>query len=167
MRRMKGTSPVFAVLFFVCGVARVFAATEVAQDIRDLRALRSWHESEVNATDPPDQTCGVNVGGDTLLRLDMQLPPGISNRDANAQIGALDRKVTSFLATHGWSVMKVALSGGGIPDLTRCSQKQTAIAQIYKTTGRCTMGSPCTVYDGFAVVLYLPKIPAQVNSQRH
>ncbi len=44
----------------------------------------------------------------------------------------------------------------GIPDVWRCYQKDGTIVQIFKTTGRCTMNSPCTVYDGFVVITYAP-----------
>jgi hypothetical protein len=77
--------------------------------------------------------------------------------DAHSRINTLDSTVTSFLANRGWSRMKLGRNSVGIPDLTRCFQREAAVAQIYKTTGRCAMNSPCTAYDGFTVVLYLPK----------
>lgn len=51
--------------------------------------------------------------------------------------------------------MNVGANQGGIPNVKRCYQKRGAIVQIYETTGRCAMNSPCTAYDGFAVTFYL------------
>lgn len=151
-------------VLFACGAARVRAASDVVEDIRGLRHLQLWHESKDAVSGSPDQTCGISDPSDfRMLRFDMQLAASISDRDATAQVGVLDTKVSGFLKKHDWSVLKVASSGGGIPDLTRCYRKQSAIAQIYQTTGRCTMGSPCTAYDGFTIVMYLPKAPLPSN----
>jgi hypothetical protein len=106
----------------------------------------------------PDRVCGIaNPASYQVLRLATELAPRVSDSAATARIGALDRQITGFLADRGWMPISTGPNHGGIPDLTRCSGKQNAIAQIYKTTGRCTMNSPCTAYDGFTVVLYLPK----------
>ena len=159
MSRCAVTIGLFALFLGSVGNAR--AASGVAQDIRDLRQMKTWRASTPSLGGGPDATpdrvCGIeNPGGYEVLRLDMQLAPGLSDSAATAQIAAFDHKIGSFLTDRGWSPIKVSENHGGIPDLTRCSGKQGTVAQIYKTTGRCTMNSPCTAYDGYAVVLYLP-----------
>jgi hypothetical protein len=147
-----------ALILLVCGAAHIFAGSDLARDIRDLRQLQAWRASDVSSKGAPDQSCEItNLTRYKTLRLDLQLRPEVRDADANSRINALDSTVTSFLANRGWLRMKTERNSIGIPDLTRCFQKQAAVAQIYKTTGRCTMNSPCTAYDGFAVVLYLPK----------
>jgi hypothetical protein len=68
----------------------------------------------------------------------------------------VDQKVLALLQQKHWVAMKMG-KGSGIPNLRRCYRKSGVIAQIYETTGRCTMNTPCTAYDGFTVVFYLPK----------
>jgi hypothetical protein len=160
-------SALFVALFVLplCGFGPK-PATDVAQDLQDLRQMKAWRTSKTNLdagpATTPDQVCGIdNPASYQSLRLDIQLAPDVSDAAATAQIGALDRQITSFLADRGWTPVSAGAAHGGIPDLTRCSGKQKAIAQIYKTTGRCTMNSPCNAYDGFTVVLYLPRNPKQ------
>src|SRR6185312_5523130 len=160
MSRCAVTIGLFALFLGSVGNAR--AASGVAQDIRDLRQMKTWRASTPSLGGGPDATpdrvCGIeNPGGYEVLRLDMQLAPALSDSAATTQPAGLDRKITRFLTDRGWTPIKVSENHGGIPDLTRCSGKQGTVAQIYKTTGRCTMNSPCTAYDGYAVVLYLPK----------
>jgi hypothetical protein len=144
-------------ILFLCGGAYIVSASDLAQDVHALRELQPWVVSDVAGDAAPDQRCGIkNLRSYGLLRLELQLPPELSDHDADARISKIDRTVTRVLASRGWSAMKVSAKAGGIPDLSRCSHKQTAVAQIYKTTGRCTMNSPCRAYDGFAVMLYLP-----------
>lgn len=150
----------FALILF--GFSSANAATDVVQDIRDLRQMKAWRASTVSLTEgpdtAPDQACGIEKPGTyEALRLDTQIAPDLSDSAATSKIAALDRKISSFLADRGWTPIQIGGKHNGIPDLTRCSGKQRVIAQIYKTTGRCTMNSPCAAYDGFAVVLYLPK----------
>ena len=151
--------PTTLLMLFLCRITHAFSGTDLARDVSDLRQLQPWRVSQVNANvAPPAQSCGIaNLGEYNIVRLDLQLAPEVTDSDANSRISALDRNVTTFLSNRHWAPRKMASGRAGIPDLTRCSQKQAAVAQIYKTTGRCTMGSPCTVYDGFTVVLYLPK----------
>jgi hypothetical protein len=149
----------FALL--LCGFSRANAATDVSQDIRDVRQMKTWRTSRPNLTAGPAaapyQVCGIeNPDHYEVLRLDEQLAPQLSDSAATAQIAALDRRISRFLTGRGWTPIKLSGQRRGIPNLTRCFEKHETTVQIYKTTGRCTMNSPCKAYDGFAVVFYIP-----------
>jgi len=124
--------------------------------------METWRVSKADlAAGPgstPEQVCGIeNPGSYRTVRFDRQLSFDLSDTAATAQTTSIDENVSRFLTSRGWKPIKVSTHSHGIPDLTRCSRKETAFVQIYRTTGRCTMNSPCTAYDGFAVVFYLPR----------
>ena len=126
----------------------------IGADLRGLRSLAKWSEQRDPRRLPiPELTCGVGAGTPhSRIRLDHEVSG--SNDKANRHISDLDRRVVRYLADHHWTRMNVG-EGGGIPDMKRCFQKDGSIIQIFKTTTRCTMNSPCAVYDGFAAVLYV------------
>lgn len=88
------------------------------------------------------------------VRLDYEADMSLDGRSVNKQIQELDKRIVAQLTNHGWTPMKLG-PHSGIQDLTRCFQKNDSRVQIYKTTGRCTANSPCTVYDGFALTFYI------------
>lgn len=90
----------------------------------------------------------------TLIRLDHDADAALDNERAGKEIEKLDETVLRFLKKHGWSAMNSNADAG---QSKRCFQKNEVIAQIYKTTGRCTLHSTCKVYDGLTVTFYLPK----------
>lgn len=94
----------------------------------------------------------------TADRLDYEVPPTVDDQTASKQIESLDKRVVHYLRKAGW--MRISTEGlaGGIPNYRRCYSLKEATVEIFKTTGRCTMNTPCRVYDGFAVIVYgLPK----------
>jgi hypothetical protein len=137
-------------------------STTVSQDVRELDRLTDWRISSKGLPEPiaetPEQVCQIeHLDNYTRRRVDHEVDKELTNAEATSRIADLDRRVLAFLQTRGWTRLAARTNNGGIPDLTRCYKKQQTVVQIYRTTGRCTMNSPCTAYDGFTVVFYLPR----------
>ncbi len=131
---------------------------KVPQDFRNLRALTTWQVSEPRQNNTPDQVCNIaNMDRYEPIRMQHDLGSNIDDRSATQQIQRLDRKVVAYLRERRWSTMNVGPNRGEIPNVKRCYQKQGTIVQIYQTTGRCTMNTPCRAYDGFAITFYLSR----------
>jgi hypothetical protein len=100
----------------------------------------------------------------TQVKLDYEGDLSLHSTSANKQIQieALDiesKNSPSFQKT--WLVENEVggAANSGIPNRKRCFRKDNFIVQIYKSTERCNANSPCHVYDGFAVIFYIPKVP--------
>jgi hypothetical protein len=125
-----------------------------AADIAELQQLTKWSRSDAGSDSDPNFTCGVGANPSfERVRLDHEVNG--DNATVNRAISDLDRQVVAYLKKHGWSVKAMGIHSG-IPDMERCYQKDGFVVQVFKTTGRCTMNSPCTVYDGFSVITYAP-----------
>ncbi|MBV8810187.1 MAG: hypothetical protein JO033_16070 [Acidobacteriaceae bacterium] len=120
--------------------------------------MTTWQISEPTWQEAPAQACGIgNLPGYKRYRMDHGVSPKLSDKRATSQTAAFDHRVVAFLESRGWSRMDIGPNDGGIPNLKRCYKKQDAVVQIYETTARCTMNTPCRAYDGFAVSFYLPQ----------
>ena len=74
----------------------------------------------------------------------------VDDRAPGKVIAALDKRVSRYLLRSGW--LKIE-SSGGAPE-TRCYRLNDAVVEIYKTTGRCSMNTPCRAFDSIAVAVY-------------
>lgn len=96
-----------------------------------------------------------------------EVAPNTNDATTNREISELDHRVVRYLAQNGWSRMHLEEDEEGIPNMKRCFQKNGSVIQVFKTTGRCTMNSPCTAYDGYAIIIYLPgEFPQHGQAQR-
>lgn len=151
------TVRLFLVFTFLCATLG-YAADSVTPDLDGLRAMTTWNITQPNWPIVPDQSCSIRDPDHyERSRLDHEIGSDIEEKRATHQVALLDQKVTLYLKQHHWAAMDVGQNGREIPNVKRCYQKQGVIVQIYQTTGRCTMNSPCTAYDGFAITIYLPK----------
>ena len=138
-----------------CGAA--MGATGDPPELKQIQTLAVWRMSHPDVGDT-DDACGIkDAGAYEAVRLDFEADEEMKDASATAKVKALDQRVLQLLVQKRWTAVKMGKGGGGIPNLRRCYRKSGAIAQIYETTGRCTMNTPCTAYDGFTVVFYLPK----------
>lgn len=127
-------------------------SSKPAADITQLQELAKWAKGDPGSADP-SSTCGVGASSAyQRVRLDHEAAgdDATANRATN-----LDKRVVAFLVGRGWSVKDMG-AHSGIPDLKRCYQKDGFIVQVFKTTGRCAMNTPCTAYDGFSVITCTP-----------
>ena len=146
---------VAAGLVAACGAA--MAATGDPAELKQVQTMAVWRMSHPDVGDA-DDSCGIkDAGAYEAVRLDFEADEEMKDAAATAKVKALDQKVLALLQQKHWGAVKMGKGGGGIPNLRRCYRKSGVIAQIYETTGRCTMNTPCTVYDGFTVVFYVPK----------
>lgn len=155
-------SKILATLTVLLSFGTLLWSSEVLQDLHDLHSLVVWRASKTSQPSgpvaTPEQLCGIrDLSSYETQRLNQELPSSLSDEEATSQVEALDRKVVALLTKRNWSKIDMGGTSKGIPDLTRCYRKQGTILQIFKTTGRCTMNSPCTAYDGFTVNSFLPK----------
>jgi hypothetical protein len=138
-----------------CGVA--MAATGDPVELKQIQTMAVWRMSHPDVGSG-DDACGIkDAGAYEAVRLDFEADEEMKDAAATAKVKALDQKVLALLQQKHWAAIKMGKGGSGIPNVRRCYRKSGAIAQIYETTGRCTMNTPCTAYDGFTVVFYLPK----------
>ncbi len=139
-------------------IAKVDGADlSLTPDLAGLRELTVWKRSEPGTYLGADMTCNIrSLKEYKRVRLDHEITAAIDDKSANEEITRLDEQVVSLLIHAGWSDMQLE-ADMGIPNLKRCYRKGNAFVQIFKTTSRCTMNSPCTAYDGFSVTLYLPR----------
>ena len=139
------------------GSDRAIAATGDPQELKQIQTMAVWRMSHPDVGNA-DDACGVkDVGAYEAVRLDFEADEELKDTAATAKVKALDQKVLALLQQKHWVAIKMGKGESGIPNLRRCYRKSGVIAQIYQTTGRCTMNTPCTAYDGFTVVFYLPK----------
>ena len=148
-------------LVFVVGGLRPAEATAIPEELHGLGTIANWDVSEPqwNWELFPELACGIKDGRhryDTIL-MNHDVGSKLDNATATQQVKLLDDKVVRYLEQKSWAVMDVGPAGGQIPNTKRCYQKQGVIVQVYQTTGRCTMNTPCTAYDGFTVMIYTPK----------
>jgi hypothetical protein len=133
------------------------AATGDPPELKQIQTMAVWRMSHPDVGTAED-ACGItNAGAYEAVRLDFEADDDMNDAAATAAVKELDQKVLALLTQHRWVAVKVGNGGGGIPNLRRCYRKNGVIAQIYETTGRCTMNAPCTAYDGFTMAFYLPK----------
>ena len=147
------------VILLILGLAckPVLAADKVSQDLDALRGMTAWNVTQPTLPFTPDSACGISDPAHYHRNLlDHEIGSDVDNQRATHQIELLDRQVTGYLKQHHWTVMDVGSHGGAIPDLKRCYRKQGVVVQIFRTTGRCTMNSPCTAFDGFSIIVYQP-----------
>jgi len=138
-----------------CGIA--MAATGDPVELKQIQTMAVWRMSHPDVGSA-DDACGIkDAGAYEAVRLDYEADEEMKDAAATAKVKAVDQKVLALLQQKRWAAVKMGKGGGGIPNLRRCYRKGGIIAQIYETTGRCTMNTPCTAYDGFTVVFYLPK----------
>ena len=142
-------------LFAGCGVA--MAATGDPVELKQIQTMAVWRMSHPDVGSAEDACEIKDAGAYEAVRLDFEADEEMKDAAATAKVKALDQKVVALLQQKRWVAIKTSKGGSGIPNLRRCYRKSGAIAQIYQTTGRCTMNTPCTAYDGFTVVFYLPK----------
>jgi len=124
-------------------------------DIAQLHRLTEWTKHDSGTNRVPGETCGIGANTSyARTRMDHEVLTA-DDAIANREITDLDRRVVSYLLEHGWSVKPMGRHSG-IPDTKRCYQKDGFVVQVFKTTGRCTMNSTCTAYDGLSVITYTP-----------
>ena len=153
---------VWTLPFLCCVLApRVVPQTRgvALQTIGDLNALADWKMSAPTylyerMLGKPGMHCNIlDMRNYTTDRLDYEVPPTVDDQTANKQIENLDKRVVHYLRKAGWMRISTEGRAGGIPR-TRCYAVKEAMVEIFKTTGRCTMNTPCRVFDGFAVIVY-------------
>jgi hypothetical protein len=146
-----------AAAILAAGCMRADAATGDPPELKDVQKMAVWRMSHPDV-ETADDACGIkDAQAYEAVRLDYEVDSEEKDAAATAKVKALDQKVLTLLTQRRWVAVKMAKAGGGIPNLRRCYRKSGVIAQIYQTTGRCTMNTPCTAYDGFTVVFYMPK----------
>lgn len=152
------TGTILAALIGLAMGRPALSAASIPKELQGLRAITRWEISEPTWRWQSDQTCGLKDHDQyARVRMDHEVDSKLSNVAATRRIQALDRQVVRFLTNRAWSRIDLGPDTGEIPNGKRCYQKQGIVVQIYQTTGRCTMNTPCTAYDGFAVTLYLPR----------
>ena len=141
----------------IAGCGAAMAATGDPVELKQIQTMAVWRMSHPDVGSA-DDACGIkDSGAYEAVRLDFEADEELKAAAATAKVKAVDQKVLALLQQKHWVAIKMGKGGSGIPYLRRCYRKSDAIAQIYETTGRCTMNTPCTAYDGFTVVFYLPK----------
>jgi hypothetical protein len=139
------------------GCSGVRAATGDPPELKQIQTMAVWRMSHPDVGTAED-ACGMaNAGAYEVVRLDFEADDDMNDAAATAKVKALDQKVLQLFLQRRWTAIEMGKGGRGVPNLRRCYRKSGVIAQIYETTGRCTMNTPCTAYDGFTVVFYLPK----------
>ena len=137
--------------------AAAAGATGDPPELKQIQTLAVWRMSHPDVG-TADDACGIaKAGAYEAVRLDFEADEDMKDEAAAVKVKALDQKVVALLTQRRWVALKLGKGGGGIPNLRRCYRKSGVIMQVYETTGRCTMNTPCTAYDGFTVVFYLPK----------
>lgn len=152
---MASTVRVFLLSIALCGLS--FPADSVSQDLNALRTMTTWNVSKPDDHNIPGTSCGLDLDRYERSRMDHQIGSDVGDERATRQIRLLDRRITSYLNRHHWSAMDVGDDRGEIPNTKRCYLKDETIIQIYQVTSRCTMNTPCSVYDGFAIIVYIPR----------
>ena len=156
-RVVMGWHSVVAAVLLAAGCVRADAATGDPQELKDVQKLAVWSMSHPDVG-MADDSCGIkDSGAYEAVRLDYEVDSELKDAAAMTKVKSLDQKVVQMLVGRHWVAIKMAKGGGGIPNLRRCYRKSGVIAQIYQTTARCAMNRPCTAYDGFTVVFYMPK----------
>jgi hypothetical protein len=141
----------------VGGCVRADAATGDPPELKQVQTMAVWRMSHPDVSAAED-ACGIqDAGAYEAVRLDYEADSEEKDAAATAKVKALDQRVLQLLVQRKWVAVKMGEGGGGIPNLRRCYRRNGVIAQIYETTGRCTMNTPCTAYDGFTVVFYISK----------
>jgi len=139
------------------GSSEAIAASGDPPELKQIQTMAVWRMSHPDVGSAEDACEIKDAGAYEAVRLDFEADEEMKDAAATAKVKALDQKVVALLQQKRWVAIKTSKGGSGIPNLRRCYRKSGAIAQIYQTTGRCTMNTPCTAYDGFTVVFYLPK----------
>lgn len=153
-----GWQGLWAAAILTAGCVPADAATGDPAELKDVQKMAVWRMSHPDV-ETADDACGIkDAQAYEAVRLDYEVDSEEKDTAATAKVKALDQKVLALLTQRRWVAVKMAKAGAGIPNLRRCYRKSGVIAQIYQTTGRCTMNAPCTTYDGFTVVFYIPKI---------
>jgi len=127
-------------------------------DLAQLERMAAWKKSEPKSWPPipnPPVTCGIDDTVYRRVRLDYESPFAFDDAAATRDVADIDRRVVNHLAHYGWRALDLG-PDDGIPTSKRCYSKHGVYVQVFQTTGRCTMNSPCNSYDGFAFVVYLP-----------
>src|SRR5262245_20938404 len=100
---MTGISKEITIAFAVLlSASSLLPASELTQDLRDLRQLTAWRSSKMDTpAEPdakPDQLCGIrNLSNYETERLDNEVPSSFSDQTATSHVKKLDRKVVAFL----------------------------------------------------------------------
>jgi len=145
-----------AVVLVAGSVRAADAATGDPPELKQVQKMAVWRMSHPDVGTAED-SCGIqDAGAYEAVRLDYEVDQEVKDAEATAKVKALDQKVLQLLTSRRWTTIKMG-KGSGVPNLKRCYRKSGVIAQIYETTWRCTMNTPCTAYDGFTVVFYMPK----------
>ena len=147
-------------VFLAMGFRTAGAAVAVPAELQAVGTMTSWDVSvpDWNWARFPERACEIkDANAYDVVLMNHDVDSKLDDKSATREVQALDRKVVRYLEEERWVAMHVWPNGGGIPDTRRCYQRQGVVVQIYQTTGRCTMNSPCTAYDGFTVMVYTPK----------
>src|SRR5262249_5930409 len=140
----------------ISGSVAAMGAPGDPPELKQIQKMAVWRMSHPDVGTAED-SCGIqNAGAYEAVRLDYEVDQEVKDTEATAKGKALDQKVLQLLTPRRWAAIKMA-KGASIPNLRRCYRKSGVIAQIYETTGRCAMNTPCAAYDGFTVVFYMPK----------
>ena len=135
--------------------AAAAGATGDPAELKQIQTMAVWRMSHPDVG-TADDACGIKDSrGYEVVRLDFEADEDMKDAAATAKVKSLDQKVVALLTQRRWVALKMG-KGGGIPNLRRCYKKSGVITQVYETTGRCAMSTPCTAYDGFTVVFYIP-----------
>jgi hypothetical protein len=127
-------------------------------DLAQLASLIKWTKTTQNAVPdwPNAAQCGIwNRYRYRTVRFDYEVSFLLDWTTDNRDVSELLGQTLRHLVSHGWS----GLYRGNDPWVTYlqgCYHNGDAFVQVFKTTGRCTMNSPCYLYTGFAVIMYLP-----------
>jgi hypothetical protein len=148
---------IWCVAGLISGSVAAIAAPGDPVELKQIQTMAVWRMSHPDVG-TGDDACGIaKAGAYEAVRLDFEADESDDDAAATAKVKTLDQRVLAMLAQRRWVAVKMGKGDGGIPNLRRCYRKNGVVAQIYETTGRCTMNTPCTAYDGFTVVFYLPK----------
>jgi hypothetical protein len=122
-----------------CGAAMAAtAATGDPAELKQIQTMAVWRMSHPDVGSA-DDACGIkDAGAYEAVRLDFEADEEMKDAAAMARVKAVDQKVLALLQQKHWVAMKMG-KGSGIPNLRRCYRKSGVIAQIYETTGRCTI----------------------------
>lgn len=130
-------------------------ASTIRQDVQRLMRLTSWKSSECKKA---SRVCALTEF-DTYgtVDIDHTASSDLDDDEATAQITALNRKIDTFLKQQGWSKTDIPFEHREeLPRWTGHYSKKDATIRIYLETGRCSMNSPCTTFDGLQVTLNTP-----------
>jgi hypothetical protein len=114
------------------------AATGDPAELKQIQTMAVWRMSHPDVGSA-DDACGIkDAGAYEAVRLDFEADEEMKDAAATAKVKTVDQKVLALLQQKHWVAMKMG-KGSGIPNLRRCYRKSGVIAQIYETTGRCTI----------------------------